>query len=144
VKSARDHEHGSALVEFSWLAILLLVPLLWGVLAVFEVQRAAFGVTAAARAAGRAYVLAPSDGAGQRQARAVASQVLADHGIGSQQFSVLVKCESATAGCHSGGAVVQVRVESSVAVPWVPVIGGREPAVALAATHVLPIGEFQE
>ena len=33
-------QRGSALVEFTWLAILLMVPLLYIVLAVFEVQGA--------------------------------------------------------------------------------------------------------
>ena len=47
-------EAGSALVEVTWLSILLLVPLVYVVLAVFEVQRAAFAVDAATRAAGRA------------------------------------------------------------------------------------------
>jgi Flp pilus assembly protein TadG len=49
----RRSERGSALVEVTWLPILLLVPLLYVVLAVFEVQRAAFAVNAATRAAGR-------------------------------------------------------------------------------------------
>ena len=59
----RGEEQGSALVEFTWLAILLMVPLLYIVLTVFEVQRAAFGVSTAARAAGRAFTQAPSEAA---------------------------------------------------------------------------------
>ncbi len=47
-------EGGSALVELTWLGIVLLLPMVWIVLSVFEVQRGAFGVTAAARSAGRA------------------------------------------------------------------------------------------
>ena len=54
-------ERGTALVELTWLGILLLVPMIWIVLSVFEVQRGAFGVSAAARSAGRAYALAPDD-----------------------------------------------------------------------------------
>ncbi len=50
----RRGEDGSALVELVWLGILLLVPLLWIVVSVFEVQRGAFAVSGAARAAGRA------------------------------------------------------------------------------------------
>ena len=38
--SAGRDERGSALVELTWLGVLLLVPLLWIVLSVFEVQRA--------------------------------------------------------------------------------------------------------
>ena len=56
----RRDERGTALVEVTWLSILLLVPLVYLVLAVFDVQRSAFAVNAATRAAGRAYVLAPT------------------------------------------------------------------------------------
>ncbi len=39
----RRTESGSALVEVVWLGILLLLPMVWIVLSVFEVQRGAFG-----------------------------------------------------------------------------------------------------
>ena len=69
-QAMKRDERGSALVELTWLGMLLLVPMLWIVLSVFEVQRGAFGVSSAARAAGRAYALAPDDalGAGARRA----------------------------------------------------------------------------
>ena len=51
-------ERGSATVEFTWLTILLLVPLLYVVIAVFETQRAAYGVSAASEAAARAFLQA--------------------------------------------------------------------------------------
>ena len=74
-------EDGSAVVELVWLGILLLVPILWIVLSVFEVQKGAFAASAAARSAGRAYALAPTDAEGERRARAVAHQALADQGM---------------------------------------------------------------
>ena len=51
-------QRGTALVELTWLGILLVLPVVWTVLSVFQVQRGAFGVAAAARAAARAYALA--------------------------------------------------------------------------------------
>jgi len=71
-------ESGSAIVEVVWLGILLLIPMVWIVLSVFEVQRGAFGVTAAARSAGRAYALAPDDVSGEQQATAAAAVAMAD------------------------------------------------------------------
>ena len=38
-------DDGSALVEFTWLAILLMIPLVYVVLAAVSVQRAAFATT---------------------------------------------------------------------------------------------------
>ena len=46
-------ERGSALVEFQFLAVLLLVPLVYVMLAALDVQRTVFGATQAAREAGR-------------------------------------------------------------------------------------------
>ena len=77
----RRTESGSAVVEVVWLGILLLLPMVWIVLSVFEVQRGAFGVTAAARAAGRAYALAPDDATGAQQAKAAAAVAMADQGL---------------------------------------------------------------
>ena len=89
----RDHgEEGSALVELSWLGILLLVPMLWIVVSVFEVQRGAFAVSGAARAAGRAYALAPSDAVGRSRAEAAARQALADQGVDNAPLDVRITC----------------------------------------------------
>ena len=74
----RRDERGSALVELVWLGILLVLPVLWIVMSVFQVQRGAFGVSAAARAAARAYALAPDDGSGLVRARAAARMALDD------------------------------------------------------------------
>ena len=109
------HRGGSALVELVWLGILLLVPMVWIVLSVFEVQRGAFGVTDAARAAGRAFALAPDDATGRQQAEAAARRALADQGLGEAPVSVRVTCTPYPADCHSGTSVITVRVASRVA-----------------------------
>jgi Flp pilus assembly protein TadG len=133
----RRDERGSALVELTWLGILLLVPMLWILLSVFEVQRGAFGVSAAARAAGRAYALAPTD--------AAARQALADQGLEHAPLSVRVTCRPFPADCHAGTSVVTVVVRSRVDLPLMPsALGGRTPGVALDASHTVPIGQFQE
>ncbi len=67
---------GNAVVEFSTLAVLLMVPLVYVLLSVFEVQRASFGVTEAARQAGRAYVTA--DDPAQGRARASPAEASAE------------------------------------------------------------------
>ena len=52
---------GSAIVEFCYLAVLLMIPLAYGMLAVFRLQAASYAVAAASREAGRAFVAAPDD-----------------------------------------------------------------------------------
>jgi Flp pilus assembly protein TadG len=140
----RRDERGSALVELTWLGLLLLVPLLWIVLSVFEVQRGAFAVSGAARAAGRAYALAPSDELGQQRAQAAANQVLVDHGVGDQPLGLTVTCAPA-GDCHAPGAVVTVDLHSRVDLPLLPdVLGGGAPSFALNASHTVPIGQFRD
>lgn len=138
-------DRGSALVEFSWLAIVLLVPVVWIVLSVFEVQRGAFAVSAAARAAGRAYVLADSDGLGQTRAERAARQALADQGLDAAPLDLAVSCTPYPHACHSGTSVVTVRVASRVALPWLPdSFGLGRPTFALDSTHTVPVGQYQE
>jgi Flp pilus assembly protein TadG len=141
---AKD-DRGSALVELTWLGILLLVPMLWIVLSVFDVQRGAFGVSSAARAAGRAYALAPTDALGRARAEEAARQALADQGLGSVPIAVTVSCTPYPRSCHQGTSVVTVRVATRVDLPLLPeVLGGQAPTFALDASHSVPVGEYQE
>ncbi len=138
-------EEGSALVELTWLAILLLVPMLWIVMSVFEVQRGAFAVSAAARAAGRAYALAPTDAEGRQRAEAAARQALDDQGLAGERLDVRVTCTPYPHDCHTGTSVITVAVHSRVDLPMMPaVLGGDAPSFALDASHTVPIGQFQE
>lgn len=141
----RRDEEGSALVELTWLGVLLLVPLLWIVVTVFDVQRGAFAVSGAARAAGRAYALAPTDAEGRIRAEAAARQALADQGVDGVPLEVTITCTPYPQDCHSGTSVITVRVASRVDVPLLPsFLGGDAPSIALDATHAVPVGQFQE
>lgn len=138
-------ERGSALVELTWLAIILLVPLVWIVISVFEVQQGAFATSAAARAAGRAYALAPDDATGAARAEAVVRHVLADQGTPGQRARVTVTCEAPAGNCHVGTSVITVRVDSAVDLPFFPaILGKRAASFSLDATHTVPIGQYVE
>jgi len=135
-------ERGSAVVEFVWVGILLLVPVVWIVLTVFTAQRGAFAVSTAARAAGRAFALAPDDASGRAAARAAASRALVDQGIDGGEIGVDVSCTPYPGSCHSGTSVITVRVDSRVDLPLLPdALGGGKPSLALDATHTVPIGQ---
>jgi Flp pilus assembly protein TadG len=137
-------QRGSALVELSWLAILLLLPVLWIVMSVFQVQRGAFGVSAAARAAARAYSLAPDDATGLVRARTAARVALDDQGVHGVTPDVRVTCTPYPADCHQGTSVITVSVHSRVVLPMMPTaLGSNRPSFALDATQTVPIGQFQ-
>ncbi|MBF4162338.1 hypothetical protein [Nocardioides acrostichi] len=137
-------ERGSAIVELVWLAVILLVPVVWIVMSVFEVQSGAFGVEAAARSAARAYVLAPDDASGRARAEAAVRVALADQGLPPGRFDLRVDC-GGFENCHSGTAVVTVVVKTTVDLPMLPdILGSGAPAFALDASHSVPVGRFQE
>jgi Flp pilus assembly protein TadG len=141
----RHGQRGSALVELCWLGILLLLPVLWIVMSVFEVQRGAFGVTAAARAAARAYALAPDDATGLVRARTAVRAALDDQGMEGVVPNVRVSCTPYPTDCHQGTSVITVSVHSRVVLPLMPdALGGDRPSFALDATQTVPVGQFQE
>ena len=141
---SRRSESGTVLVEVTWLAILLLVPLVYVVLSVFAVQRAAFAATAAARAAGRAYVTAPSLADAEARARAAGEVALTDQGVDGAGTTMSVGCRPAGA-CLSPGSVVHVEVRAQVPLPLLPpVFGDQPPSIRVEAEHTVPYGTFRE
>ncbi len=141
----RDDEDGSAIVEVVWLGTLLILPLLWIVVSAGQVQAGAFGASAAARSAGRAYALAPDDAAGAARAREAARLALGDQGLGDAPLEVTVSCTPYPTDCHQGTSVITVRVATSVALPMLPdFFGSGRPSFTLDATHTVPVGQFQE
>lgn len=141
----RHGEEGTAIVEFVWLALLLVVPLLWIVLSVFEVQRGAFAVDAAARSAGRAYSLAPDQATAEKRAKGVVDLVLADQGADGMKGRVTVSCTPFPDHCLTGTSTITVTVDSAVDLPWVPAfVGSATPTFALTSQHSVPIGQYVE
>lgn len=141
----RRGEQGSALVELTWLAILLMVPLLYIVLAVFEVQRAAFGVSAASRAAGRAFTQAPSEAVAMDRAAAAAALALRDQRLEADRRSLGVVCDPDPGNCLAPGSTVTVSVGYAAPLPLLPeVLGGQRPSVWVEAEHTVPYGSFRE
>lgn len=112
---ARD-DRGSAVVEFLGAALLLLIPLVYLVLALAQVQAGAFAAEAAAREAAR--ILAGGPPASAQAARAV-ELAFADQRLPVAADDVLtVTCESAR--CDEPGARLRVEVTAAVPLPLVP------------------------
>ena len=134
-------DDGNALVEFTYLSVLLMVPLIYVLVTVFQVQRAAFGVTEAARQAGRAYVTTT---AGDPSARA---QAAADLAVRDQ-----IPDSGPAAVSYPGGRpplvpgqTVTVVVAHDVTLPILGGLFGRvQPTIPVRATHVEVVDAFRE
>ncbi|GAA3652960.1 hypothetical protein GCM10022237_11060 [Nocardioides ginsengisoli] len=144
-RGPRRDERGNGLIEMAWVGLILILPLLWVVLSVSEVQRGSYGVSAAARAAARAYALAPDDSAGRRRAESVARQTLADQGAGDAPLRVLVSCTPYPRSCHRAASVITVRIDTAVTLPLLPdVLGAGTPTFRLRAAETVPIGRYRD
>ena len=93
-------ERGTAVVEFVYLAVLLMVPIIYLMIGLFDVQRASFAVTEAARQAGRTYVTSGCDAA---RAQRAADLALADQGVAP------VRVQGLACPPPGNAATVQVR-----------------------------------
>ena len=137
-------QSGSALVEFVWLAILLIVPLLYVVLAAFDTQRTAYAASAAARSAGRAFVTAPDQASAYARARAAARLAFRDQRLSSVP-DLRIRCRPDPRNCLTPGSVVVAEVHSSVRLPLVPAaLGGNAPVIPVESVHQAPYGTFRE
>jgi Flp pilus assembly protein TadG len=141
----RRDQRGTAIVEFVWLGLLLLVPLLYVVLAVFDTQRASYAASAAARSATRAFVTAPDQSVARVRAEAAARLAFADQGIDGAAFTLTITCRPEPDRCLVPGSVVSAEVRSAAELPLMPsALGEDVPRIAVAAIHRSPYGTFRE
>lgn len=112
IRTPRGDE-GSAVIEFVGLSVVLLLPVVYVLLTVFQLQRAAFGVSQAAREAGRAYATAPSPSIAGDRAREAAGLAMQDQGVeGSPSLTY-----SSTPSLRPGSRFT-VRVDMDVPLPY--------------------------
>lgn len=138
-------QQGTAIVELVWLAVLLLVPMLYVVLAVFETQRTAYAASVAARSASRAFVTAPDQSSGYARARMAARLAFADQGVEHPHLSLVISCRPTPGACLTPGSVVSAQVHSAAELPLVPhALGDNTPSISVEAVHRSPYGRFRE
>ena len=135
---------GSAVVEFCLLAVLLLVPIVYLVLALSRIQAGAFAAQGAAREAGRAFVTAADEGSARGRADAAAAIAFADQGF-SEAGRVGIEVACASSPCLAPDQRVVVRSRVLVVLPGVPrLIDGFFPTrVEVTARHVATVDRFR-
>lgn len=136
-------DRGSASIEFVWLSILLLVPVVYLLIAVFEVQSAAYGTSAASRSAARAFLQAPDPATGERRALAAVRLALRDQG--AEPTSVRIECTPTSRDCLRPGSSVRVRVEVRQPLPLTPsLLGDDLGSLTVDSTHTESYGTYRE
>ncbi|CCH72849.1 conserved hypothetical protein [Nostocoides australiense Ben110] len=137
-------EEASAIVEFVFLGVLLLVPLIYLTMMIARVQAGSYAVAQAAREAGRAFVTATEEGSADARARAAAAIAFEDQGFGGDGGSVEIRCSASP--CLTPESSIEFRATVSVPLPLVPAFA-RDVVpleVPVSSTHVLTIDRFRE
>jgi hypothetical protein len=137
----RRVESGTATVEFIWLTILLLLPFVYALIAVFDTQRASFAVSAASRSAARAFLQAADPASGEQRARVAARVALDDQDVDAD---VVITCEPGPADCLQPGSTVRVVVHTVQPLPLTPsALGDQLGGIAVDSTHTESFGTYR-
>lgn len=135
-------EEGSAIIEFIFLGVLMLVPLIYLVMALARIQAGSYAVTTAAREAGRAYVTTAAGQDATARANAAANISFADQGF-SGLGSLEVSCS--TSPCLTPEARIETTVRVTVPLPLIPAFA-RDVVpleIPLSATHLSTVERFR-
>jgi Flp pilus assembly protein TadG len=135
-------ERGSAVVEFVFLSVLMLIPLVYLVLVLGRVQAGAYAASTAAREAGRAFVTAETPAQAERRARVAATIAFADQGFdGAGELTIT--CDGTP--CLRADGRVQMHTTVTVPLPLVPSFA-REVipvVVPVEADHLVTVDRFR-
>ena len=143
----RDDD-GTAIVEFVFLAVLVMVPLVYLIAAVATVQRNSLAVTQAARDAGRAFATSESAPEARQRVEAAVRLALGDQGLPDDAD---VRFVASGASCSAApiaprltpGAEFTVCVTRRVALPAVPsVLTGR--GIRTVGMYTVHVDEFRQ
>ena len=136
-------EGGSAIVEFVFLAVLLMVPIFYLVMVLARLQAGAYAVSAASREAGRAYVTAPTQDSAWARAQSAAGLAFADQGFDAREGSLHpVGCDLTP--CLSPSGRITITATVMVPMPLVPGFFSEivSTQVPVSATHVETVDRF--
>lgn len=125
--SRQDPEEGNAVLEFIFLGLLLLVPVVYLILTVGQLQGGAFAVVGAADQAAKIFVDADSPQQGDARARQAALLALSDFGFDPSAVSTDISCSGE---CLTPGSTVTVSVELRVPLPLIPTMPGLNTSAA--------------
>jgi hypothetical protein len=132
---------GSAIVEFVFLAVLLLVPLFYLVMVLARLQAGAYAVSAASREAGRAYVTAEAPEQATARARSASGLAFADQGFESEG-RIEIGCDGAP--CLRPEGRIQIKATLWVPMPLVPAFFATivPLQIPISATHIATVDRF--
>ena len=136
--SLRDDE-GTALVEFLWLGLLLLIPLAYLIVSLFQVQRSAFAAADATRAAGgRGSVPRPAP-TGHNEPSSPPSSPSADEGLTIPPDAMTFSCSDS---CCPDTGTLHVRLTLEATLPGLAALDRGVATIPVTGSHDEVIDRF--
>lgn len=139
VPGVRSPERGTAIVEFIGLSVVMLLPITYALVAALDLQRTSYGVSAAARAYGRAYQVTGPD-----TAAAAATAALGDQKLRYHPDAFAVSCVGDGGACSGPGGAVRVTVTYRAALPLVPGWASDDLSIRVRGVHVATYGQYRD
>ena len=132
VAESRGADDGTAVIEFIFASVVLLIPVIYLMLTLSQLQAASYATTSAAMSASR--IAARDANPSEARAHAVAEMHFADFGLRDAPTSITYSCSGP---CGQAGSLVTARVETKVSLPGFPLLFGsdRSPHITLRANH---------
>lgn len=125
-------DSGTAVIEFIFGSIVLLIPVIYLMLAMSQLQAASYATSSAAVSASR--ITARDAEPSEARAREVAMMHFTDFGLAEVPVTISYSCSGA---CGEAGSLVTARVETKVPLPGLPLIFGSSntPHITVRAAH---------
>jgi Flp pilus assembly protein TadG len=137
-------DRGSASIEFLTVGLILLVPLVYLVLALGQIQHAVLGIEGGARHAARALAQADSHEEGLAAADRAIRVAIEDAGLTAEAVRVAITCAPAPGACDTPRGTVSVRLDVTVPLPLAPpgLHLGTGVGVPVSALATQPVSAF--
>ncbi|RAX50931.1 hypothetical protein DQ353_00605 [Arthrobacter sp. AQ5-05] len=116
-RASRGTQAGSSIIEFIFLVVLLLVPLVYLVVGAAHVQAASYAAVGAADHAAKVFVTAQTESQGRARAADAVQRAAANMEIGPGRTHFTYSCRGT---CLSAGSTVTVHVSIKTVLPLLP------------------------
>jgi len=130
------HDDGSAAIEFVFVGLILLVPIVYLIVALGAIQEHALGVEAGARHIARSIAAATDSTDAAARADDIVAAISEEYGMDAAELAVSVRCRPAGRTCPEAGATVLVTVTAEVALPLIPPVLGLDRIVTVPVEAV--------
>lgn len=135
-------DNGSATVEFIGLSIILLIPAIYLLVTISQLQAAGYAAVAASDQAAKTIAYTPEESQAERNALKTVQLTAENYQLDPATMQTDIHCSNTP--CTTPGTQIRVNVAVEVPLPLIPTFLGNQTRIAtMDATGYHVIGEFE-